>query len=110
MDAVGSVCLFVIVVCTCIIVVNGCLDSTSKKKPMRKTRCYCNVITIIINASDIDVVVGYIKPFYFVRTMDTVGSVCFFVIVVCTCIIVVNGGLDSTSKKNRCGRLVVVVM
>jgi hypothetical protein len=64
---------------------------------MCKTRCCCNVIIIII-ASDIDVVVvGYIKPFYFVRTMDAVGSasVCFFVIVVGTCI-VVNGRLGST--------------
>jgi hypothetical protein len=43
------------------------------------------------------VVVGYIKPFYFVRTMDAVCSVCFVVIVIGTGI-VVNGWIRSSSS------------
>jgi hypothetical protein len=164
MDSLGSVCFFVVVVGTCI-VVNGCLDAIIviiiddvikfglvgdgvvlvpgmeqfdliqgpivsnfrinigtnavaadtmritfiavlffKGIPIVVTN---NVIIIIIISIvvvvDVDVVVvnGYcliqIEPFfiYFVRTMDAMGSVCFFVIVVGTCI-VVDGCLDST--------------
>jgi hypothetical protein len=46
-------------------------------------------------------VVGCIAPFYFVRTMDSLGSVCFFVVIVGTCIgacIVVNGSRSSSSS------------
>jgi hypothetical protein len=45
------------------------------------------------------VVVGYIKLFYFVRTMDAVCSVCFVVIVVGTGI-VVHGWISSSSSSS----------
>jgi hypothetical protein len=105
MDAVCSVCFVVIVVGTGIVV----NSSGSISRIIRIVVvdgywlpccccCCCNVIIIIIIiaiAIGIDgVVVGYIKPFYFVRTMDAVGSVCLFVVVMGTCI-VVDGCLDN---------------
>jgi hypothetical protein len=78
---------FVILVVGACIVVNG---SCNSRVLVVVREGACNVIIITI-ASDIDViVVGYIKPFCFVRTMDSGCNIFLVVIVVATCI-VVNG-------------------
>jgi len=79
MDSVCNVCFVVIIVGTCV-VVDGCSSACSRCITCRQRNWFAVAV----------VVVGYIIPFPFVRTMDSVCNVCFVVIVVGACI-VVNG-------------------
>ena len=90
---IRRVIFVILVVGACVvgayIVVNG-----SSSNSIRSS----SILIIIIITDDgvvVVVLVEYqIEPFCFVRTMDAVGSVCLFVIVVGACI-VVNGCYDS---------------
>jgi hypothetical protein len=82
MDAVSTVCFFVVAVGTCIVVLIAVITIVV-------TNTVIKIISIDVVVV-VAVVIGYcliqIEPFfiYFVRTMDAVGIVCFFVIVVGT--------------------------